>query len=55
MPSRAQALEFDGKERSLKHDKYEYDWKKDEIIIDGVSLAYLHSYVRKNNGKLIHV
>src|SRR3989344_8230972 len=33
VPSRAQAQEFDGKEQSLNHDKYEYDWKKDELIV----------------------
>ena len=30
VPSRAQAQEFDGKEQSLNHDKYEYDEEKDE-------------------------
>jgi len=33
VPSRAQAQEFDGKEQSLNHDNYEYDWKKDELIV----------------------
>ena len=51
VPSRAQAQEFDGKEQSLNHDKYEYDWKKDEIILNGLGLPYHHSYIRKNNGK----
>lgn len=55
VPSRAQAQEFDGKEQSLNHDKYEYDEVKDELIADGIRYPYHHSYIRKNNGKKIFV
>jgi len=55
VPSRAQAQEFDGKEQTLNHDKYDYDWKSDEIIVDGVRLPYSNSYVRKDSGKKILV
>ena len=33
VPSRAQAQEFDGKEQSLNHDKYEYDAERNELIV----------------------
>jgi len=51
VPSRARAQEFDGKEQSLNHDKYEYDERKDEIIAGGIRYPYHHSYVRRNSGK----
>ncbi len=55
VPSRAQAQKFDGKDETLNHDNYEYDWGKDEIIVDGIRLPFLNSYIRKNNGKKILV
>ncbi len=55
VPSRAQAQEFDDKEQSLNHDKYEYDEVKNELIADGIRYPYHHSYIRKNNGKKIMV
>ena len=55
VPSRAQAQKFDGKDETLNHDDYEYDWDKDEIIVDGIRLSFLNSYIRKNNGKKILV
>jgi len=55
VPSRAQAQKFDGKRETLNHDKYEYNWEKDEIIVGGVRLPYHHFYIRKNNGKKILV
>ena len=55
VPSRAQAQEFDCKEQSLNHDNYDYDWKKDEIIVNGIRYPYHHSYIRKNTGKKILV
>lgn len=55
VPSRAQAQEFDGKEQSLNHDKYDYDAKKNEVIINGIRYPYHHSYTRKNGGKKILV
>ncbi len=55
VPNRGQAQKFDGKEHSLKHDMYEYDDEKDEIIADGIRYPYHHSYIRKSNGKKILV
>lgn len=53
VPSRAQAQKFDGKEESLKHDKYEYDWKKNELIADGVRWHYKGMYIRKNGKRIL--
>jgi|TARA_Y100000294_G_C8536765_1_gene329407 transposase len=55
VPSRAQAQVFNGKEDTLNHDNYEYDWKNDEIIADGIRYPYHHSYIRKDSGKKILV
>ena len=55
VPSRAQAQEFDGKKQSLNHDKYNYDWKTDEIIVKGMRLQFGHSYIRKNTDRNILV
>ena len=52
VPSRAQAQEFDGKEQSLNHDKYEYDEKKDEIIAEGHRYKRSGFYVRKDGKKI---
>ena len=53
VPSRAQAQEFDGKEQSLNHDKYEYDKKKDELIADGVRYRFRGVYTRKDGKRII--
>ena len=52
VPSRAQAQEFDGKEQSLNHDKYEYDEKKDELIVGKVRFRFKGLYVRKDGKKI---
>jgi transposase len=52
VPSRAQAQEFDGKEQSLNHDKYEYDWRKDEIIVGKTRFRFKGLYVRKDGKKI---
>ena len=52
VPSRAQAQEFDGKEQSLNHDKYEYDEKKDEIIVGKHRYKRSGFYVRKDGKKI---
>ena len=52
VPSRAQAQEFDGKEQSLNHDKYDYDWKKNELIVDGKRFSFRNIYTRKNGKKV---
>jgi transposase len=52
VPSRAQAQEFDGKEQSLNHDKYEYDWRKDELIVGKTKFRFKGLYVRKDGKKI---
>ena len=52
VPSRAQAQEFDGKEQSLNHDKYEYDRKKDELIVGEVRFRFKGLYTRKDGKKI---
>ena len=52
VPSRAQAQEFDGKEQSLNHDKYEYDWKKDELIVGKEKFRFRGEYVRKDGKRI---
>lgn len=53
VPSRAQAQEFDGKEQSLNHDKYEYDWKKDELIVGKERFQFKGIYTRKDGKKIL--
>jgi len=53
VPSRAQAQEFDGKEQSLNHDKYEYDKKNDELIVEGKKFRYRKEYIRKDGKKIL--
>ena len=53
VPSRAQAQEFDGKQQSLNHDKYEYDQKKDELIVDGKRFRFKGLYIRKDGKKIL--
>jgi len=53
VPSRAQAQEFDGKEQSLNHDKYEYDEEKNELVAEGVRYRYRGIYTRKDGKKII--
>ena len=52
VPPRAQAQEFDGKEQSLNHDKYKYDWKKDELIVGKDRFRFRGEYVRKNRKRI---
>ena len=52
VPSRAQAQEFDGKEQSLNHDKYEYDQKKDELIVGKTRFRFKGLYIRKDGKKI---
>ena len=53
VPSRALAQEFDGKEQSLNHDKYEYDEKKDELIVGNERFYFKYAYTRKNGKKIL--
>ena len=46
MPTISQAQRFDNREMSVEEDKYEYDWKKDEIILKGVRLKYFATWIR---------
>jgi len=53
VPSRAQAQEFDGKEQSLNHDNYEYDWKKDELIVGKDMFRFRGEYTRKDGKRIL--
>jgi len=53
IPSRSQAQKLDGKEESLNHDNYEFDEKKNELIVEGVRFQFRGSYVRKNGRKIL--
>ena len=44
IPTLSQAQELDEREKIIKEDEYEYDWKKDEIILKGVRLRYLGTW-----------
>ena len=55
VPSRAQAQELDGKEQSLNHDKYDYDKKKNELIVNGKRFSFRNIYTRKNEKKFIAI
>jgi len=52
-PSRAQAQELDGKEESLNHDNYEYNKKKNELVVEGERYRYRGTYTRKNGKRVI--
>lgn len=52
VPSRGQAQKLDGKDETLKHDNYEYDAEKDEIIADGHRYKRSGLYTRKNGKKI---
>src|SRR3989339_2063395 len=53
VPSRAQAQELEGKERTLNHDNYEYDAKKDELIVGNHRFYFKGVYARKSGKKII--
>jgi len=53
IPSKAQAQKFEGKEETLNHDDYGYDWDKDEIIYKGKVFRYRGFYFRKNTDRKI--
>jgi len=53
VPSRAQAQELEGKEQTLNHDNYEYDAKKDELIVGRHRFYFKSAYTRKNGKKII--
>jgi transposase len=52
VPSRAQAQKLDGKEKTLRHDNYEYDAKRNELICEGERYRYSGFYVRKTGVKI---
>ena len=52
VPSRSQAQEIEGKEQTLNHDNYEYDWKKDEIIVGKDRFRYSGMYERNGVKKV---
>ena len=53
VPSRSQAQELEGKEQTLNHDNYEYDAKKDELIVGKHRFYFKGVYTRKSGKKII--
>ncbi len=53
VPSRAQAQKLDGKEQSLNHDNYEYDEKKNELIVGKDRFYFKFQYQRKSGMKIL--
>ena len=49
IPNQTQAQSFDEREQTIKQDDYEYDWDKDEIIIEGVRLKF-HAIWKQREG-----
>jgi len=56
IPNQAQAQSFDEREQTIKQDDYEYDWKNDEIIFEGVRLGYQTTWNDgpKNRKRLVY-
>jgi len=55
IPNQAQAQSFDEREQTIKQDDYEYDWEKDEIIVEGVRLKYCTAWAdNKNRKRLVY-
>ncbi|MBS3092441.1 transposase, partial [Candidatus Pacearchaeota archaeon] len=52
VPNRAQAQKFNGKNRSLNHDNYEYDKNRNELIVEGERFQFRGIYDRKNGKKV---
>ena len=55
VPNRTQAQEMSGREQTIKDDNYEYDEKKNEIIVKGVRMYYLNTYYHKKDKKYFHM
>ena len=53
VPSRSQAQELEGKEQTLNHDNYEYDAKKDELIVGRHRFYFKGVYARKSGKKIV--
>ena len=51
IPNQAQAQMFGGREQTISQDDYEYDWERDEIIVEGVRLKYSTTWVEMGNRK----
>jgi transposase len=51
IPNMSQTRELDNREETKKYDNYEYDFKKDEIIIDGKRLKYHKDWVWRKGKK----
>ena len=53
VPNRAQAQKFNGKGGNLSQDNYEYDKKRNELIVEGERFQFRRVYNRKNGKKVI--
>jgi transposase len=53
MPNSAQIQEFNGEEKSRQKDNYEYDEKRNELIVEGERYQFTGVYDRKDRKKVI--
>lgn len=51
IPNQAQAQSFDERKQTINQDDYEYDWDRDEIIVEGVRLKYSRIWGENGNRK----
>lgn len=49
IPTKSQAQILDDREQTIIEDNYEYDWEKDEIIIDRIRLKYHATWTHDKN------
>ena len=54
IPNKTQAKELDDREQALKQDDYEYDWERDEVIVDRIRLRYCNTYYNKKDNANYH-
>jgi len=47
IPNQAQAQSLDEREQTIKQDEYEYDWDRDEIIVEEVRLKYKKTFFER--------
>jgi len=51
IPTASQAQIFDDREPTVKQDDYEYDWEKDEVIVNGARLKYFATWADNKKKK----
>ena len=51
IPNVSQAQKYWGKPQTVQQDDYEYDWEKDEILIEGIRLKYHATWIQSPGKK----